>query len=1498
MNTDPASPTRVTRGKQETVNEKKRKSLQKDLNWNEAMLLNIFEESELPLYEGVEGQDPLNDEDYIGYFRITDAIEHNAFPRDELDINRKSVEWGTAVKPVTTTTNSLVSLRVPKFPETMTEDTLTRFVEELRLYRLNGGSWNRNMLADVDKSIIRRYCLGQQATQTYPLLKNWDDLNKVSDEVLFNSLASLIDSSGFHTSPFQQFLAATNTSKTIEYTALYPLNSLLAEREALMKKLNLTNLSKVEHAQLIKSFQSYVKLKGMSEDVTEKVKQIVAAALADKDVNYFKFVDTFYRMVEDCVNSLKVASQSYSPSLLAILFQGKSVTSVASTEVTDVDTHKPKKLKTDVNAVAEKPSAKMDSTKLQAKIQEQKCNWPKSGNCQFCGSTPHASCWYAPLTGKHAVFGNTESISWNKSNIGMAYFKLGYFTAKPFHPKGYDKKTKALTPDATVVNAKVPKGEEHLTYHTNELTNDMYKPRASVRLSQQRNKHTEDEVDALLDTGAQFNFISIKLAVLLKLKTYDIGLSEIFKDRNIASLTICGAVAKAKCFTATHATLLTIKHINKSMPIYEAEFIVGEFSEDLIIGLPTLRKQNILLWYREIFMTANYSETLELLTRSGPDQVGESVLSSMECSVAHDISNMRGVIAEDARKRVKFSGICQVDNDCVFADNPGCQTQPLETTSINNCICCDTSHAAPISKSEVGNCISKEERGQSLELDIREEESRVIGLIDESTTTTSDSLTEFVFSSTFSENYSKHVYAHEDIWEIPENLLEAVPTDLLVNSNVQRKEQDNSGESNIPTLIFGSQELQRRLRELLHKYSHVFSRVLSKEPAKVTPFRLTVDTEKWNKPQNSTPRRRYDITRTRIMQQMTRDLLDNGIIKRSRASRYSHAMIVPKSVPGTWRFVVDFKNLNKVTTNREQWPLPIIKEMFLRIGTMKAKIFNVLDCTSGYHQAPIDPECQELTAFMTSDGIYEWTRLPMGPTEACSYFQRVISTEVFDGLVTFICEQYLDDIINPNKNEDDCITNLTEILKRCEDKNLKLHPDKCRFGLSEVEYVGHLLNEHGVTFSRKKLDSVVDFPMPRTQEHMKSFLGLANYFREHIKHFSELTRPLHQLTLDYKKSKVLKWTLEATQSFEDIKKQIDLCPRLFFMDEFSEIFLLCDASDYGIGAYLYQLRKTLEHPEGIECPIAFISKSLDERMSKWDVPQKEGFSIFYAFSKLDYLLRDRRFTLKTDHENLTRLKENYGPNKKVQRWLLAFQHYDYVVEHIPGKLNIVADAFSRLCIRWQPLTIFSLSTEQTKAEHYKWFAEVHNDLLGHNGYDVTKARLKKQGKQWQDMNKDIRKYLKSCPCCQKQNYTRNNAVAFPYTVSSLKPGEKIQIDFITGLTPDDYGVTSILVVIDCMSRWVELYNLTSLSAETTVDCLLAYCSRFGVPKTINMDKDPVLKADIMTQLMHALGTNIVYNAAYSKEESAIVERANKEVLRHIGNFIFGRESRATLDTLL
>ncbi len=124
-------------------------------------------------------------------------------------------------------------------------------------------------------------------------------------------------------------------------------------------------------------------------------------------------------------------------------------------------------------------------------------------------------------------------------------------------------------------------------------------------------------------------------------------------------------------------------------------------------------------------MSADCKEMLELITLPCSDQVEESVLSNVECNIALDISDMRAVIVEDARKRVRSSGICHVEKDCVFAgNNLGCQTQPLETTDTNNCICCETSHAAAISKSEVGNCNSKKTKRAVTRLGRRESNNR------------------------------------------------------------------------------------------------------------------------------------------------------------------------------------------------------------------------------------------------------------------------------------------------------------------------------------------------------------------------------------------------------------------------------------------------------------------------------------------------------------------------------------------------------------------------------------------------------------------------------------------------------------------------------------------------------------------------------------------------------------------------------------------------------
>ena len=126
---------------------------------------------------------------------------------------------------------------------------------------------------------------------------------------------------------------------------------------------------------------------------------------------------------------------------------------------------------------------------------------------------------------------------------------------------------------------------------------------------------------------------------------------------------------------------------------------------------------------------------------------------------------------------------------------------------------------------------------------------------------------------------------------------------------------------------------------------------------------------------------------------------------------------------------------------------------------------------------------------------------------------------------------------------------------------------------------------------------------------------------------------------------------------------------MWFIDEELPIYVHTDASNIGIGGYMFQV------VEGEEKPIAFISKAYDQSMRKWCPYQKEGFGIFYSLKKWRHLLLDRKFILRTDCRNLSFLEKDN--DSKVLRWLTTFQEYDFEVEHVPGRENFVADAFSR-----------------------------------------------------------------------------------------------------------------------------------------------------------------------------------------------------------------------------
>ncbi|MBX9692121.1 MAG: hypothetical protein K2Z81_07040, partial [Cyanobacteria bacterium] len=414
--------------------------------------------------------------------------------------------------------------------------------------------------------------------------------------------------------------------------------------------------------------------------------------------------------------------------------------------------------------------------------------------------------------------------------------------------------------------------------------------------------------------------------------------------------------------------------------------------------------------------------------------------------------------------------------------------------------------------------------------------------------------------------------------------------------------QTTPAEDRLPKVV-GDFPLAHRTRALLEEFPDIFSRVVGETPASITPMPLLLDKQKWQeqlKQLQAPPRRQSPMKNAEILRQINQ-MLALGVIKPSQAP-YRSQVLLAKKANGKWRFCIDYRILN-LCIEAFGWPLPNISHMIQRIGDRKPQWFGVIDTTSGYHQLLLSEECSQFAAFVTEFGVYEPTRVAFGIKTAPSYFQQKIAGEIMAGLNYVILEMYIDDILTYAQTEDEYIENLRKIFERLRQFKITLNPDKCRFCLREVEFVGHLITRHGVKFSPEKIRKVFDFELPTTAKQLRSFLGLANYFHSHVKDYSSIVQPLHALLTNTKKAHRLYWTSEDQAAFERIKQMISANQQLFFWEEDKgRVIVETDASNYAIGGVCYQLvQEKSEQGETIEVrrPLKFFSKSLTAVQRRW-----------------------------------------------------------------------------------------------------------------------------------------------------------------------------------------------------------------------------------------------------------------------------------------------------------
>ncbi|CAM4532914.1 unnamed protein product [Caretta caretta] len=376
--------------------------------------------------------------------------------------------------------------------------------------------------------------------------------------------------------------------------------------------------------------------------------------------------------------------------------------------------------------------------------------------------------------------------------------------------------------------------------------------------------------------------------------------------------------------------------------------------------------------------------------------------------------------------------------------------------------------------------------------------------------------------------------------------------------------------------------------------------------------------------------------------------------------------------------------------------MPRTDELLEKLG--RAQFISTLDLTKGYWQVPLDESAKERSAFITHLGLYEFNVLPFGLRNAPATFQRLV-----DGLLAGLGEYavaYLDDMAIFSDSWADHLEHLQKVLERIREAGLTVKAKKCQIGLNRVTYLGHQVGQGTISPLQAKVDAIQKWPVPKSKKQVQSFLGLAGYYRRFVPHYSQIAAPLTDLTKK-KQPNAVQWTGKCQKAFNKLKATLMSDPVLRAPDavqwtgkcqkafnklkatlmsdpvlrapDFDKPFLVTtDASERGVGAVLMQ-----KGPDQEFHPVVFLSKKLSERESNWSVTEKECYAIVYALEKLRPYVWGRRFNLQTDHAALKWLHTVKETNKKLLRWSLALQDFDFDVQHISGASNKVADALSR-----------------------------------------------------------------------------------------------------------------------------------------------------------------------------------------------------------------------------
>lgn len=450
----------------------------------------------------------------------------------------------------------------------------------------------------------------------------------------------------------------------------------------------------------------------------------------------------------------------------------------------------------------------------------------------------------------------------------------------------------------------------------------------------------------------------------------------------------------------------------------------------------------------------------------------------------------------------------------------------------------------------------------------------------------------------------------------------------------------------------------------------------------------------------------------KVCSEIDRLVASGQLCKMEEPTEWCSNMLI-RERPGKLRLCIDPSQTINLAIERPTYQMPTLEENLHRLK--KAKCFSLVDVREAFQHIPLTHESSILTTMRTPKGRYRWTRLPFGISSAPEEFQRRIHEEL-EGL-NGICN-IADDILifgsgdNYEEAEKDHDSNITALLKRCSDRNIKLNKKKFKFKLNSVKFMGFIITNEGLKADPEKIECITSMPIPTNKTALLRYIGMVNYLSRFCPKLSMIIKPLRELTCQ---SMEFLWSKTHQDAFEESQKLIAQSPVLKYFDVKSPVILQVDASDDGLGGAILQ-----PNEKGEAQPVAYTSCSLTKNeIENYAIIEKETLAICAAFAKWDqYLYGHPDITVHTDHRPLETIfrKPLSSAPKRLQKMMMKLQRYHFKVRYKMGKSLYLADTLSRAALPTNSeatvtgFNVFRLDLEKTSCGNPRISMETYNEL--------------------------------------------------------------------------------------------------------------------------------------------------------------------------------------------